>query len=79
MKLRICLAAFFFTAIIIAGFRSKSDDHFDVNKALGYCVQQSVNTSLRMTNPDSIPRTIAKGQKNWGLVNYRDWCSGYSP
>jgi unsaturated chondroitin disaccharide hydrolase len=46
---------------------------------LEYCVEQAAKTVAVLNNYDSIPRSIANGQTNWRLVNYKDWTSGFWP
>ena len=45
--------------------------------ALAYCKQQATKTRATLPAPDSIPRSIANGQQEWRLVNYKDWTSGF--
>lgn len=49
-------------------------------KDIRYCAAQAERTMLYLPGqtPD-IPRSIAAGSKDWRLVDYHDWCSGFWP
>lgn len=63
--------------IFLAG--CASGNKFDVDKNIGYCVEQVTKTAGSLNNYDSIPRSIANGHTEWKFVNYKDWCSGFWP
>ncbi|MEO7766295.1 MAG: hypothetical protein ABIS01_02675, partial [Ferruginibacter sp.] len=44
-----------------------------------YCITQTVKTAGKLTNYDSIPRSIAHGQTRWRMIGNKDWCSGFYP
>jgi unsaturated chondroitin disaccharide hydrolase len=48
-------------------------------KSLAYCRKQAAKTLAGLSSPDSLPRSIAHGQQQWRLVNYKDWTSGFWP
>ncbi|PZR24202.1 MAG: glucuronyl hydrolase [Citrobacter freundii] len=51
----------------------------DYAKALDYCVIQATKTAGSLHNTSVVPRSIANGQRQWRLVDRRDWTSGFWP
>ena len=80
MKLR-----FFFKFLLISlltgscSFDKKNTDAFDVDKAINYCVEKTLNTIDGLDSFDRMPRNILKGQKEWNTVGIHDWTSGFWP
>lgn len=70
------VSALLLNAVWIAGCNSATKDN---QQPLDYCVAQAAKTAAVLTNYDSIPRSIAHGQTNWRLVDYKDWTSGFWP
>lgn len=70
------VTAFLLNAVWIAGCNPATTDN---KQPLDYCVEQAGKTVAVLTNYDSIPRSIAHGQTNWRLVDYKDWTSGFWP
>ena len=70
-----------FLSIILLFFscEDKPKDNFSVNRSLDYCVEQAFKTLQMIPNDSSIPRNIAKGEKDWRFVDYEDWTSGFWP
>ena len=52
---------------------------FDVNESLKYCDRQVERSLKELTVDTLLPRNIADTAKNWKLVNYKDWTSGFWP
>lgn len=55
----------------------KSDNGFDVDAQLAYCVKQSSDALQLIPNGGQIPRNIASDSKQWKFVDYTDWTSGF--
>lgn len=51
----------------------------DYTKALDYCVDQATKSASSRTDSLRVPRSIAKGKKQWSLVDRHDWTSGFWP
>ncbi|AXY73605.1 glucuronyl hydrolase [Paraflavitalea soli] len=49
------------------------------DKELDYCVTQLSKTIRTLSDPNRLPRSIARGKKDWRFVGYRDWTSGFWP
>lgn len=71
MKHRV-VKLFLFTAIITSCAETKKEP-------LDYCVGQAAKTIATLNGYDSLPRNVANGQREWKLVNYKDWTSGFWP
>nr|WP_243348131.1 glycoside hydrolase family 88 protein [Parabacteroides sp. FAFU027] len=52
---------------------------FDVNESLKYCDRQVERSLKELTVDTLLPRNIADTAKNWKLVDYKDWTSGFWP
>lgn len=63
--------------VMLAGCAGSRD--FDVEKELDYCLQQTQKTLSSLKDTTMLPRSIARGDTAWRLVNYRDWTSGFWP
>jgi unsaturated chondroitin disaccharide hydrolase len=50
-----------------------------IEDPLAYCKAQAAKTLAGLSAPDSLPRSIAHGQQQWRIVNYKDWTSGFWP
>jgi unsaturated chondroitin disaccharide hydrolase len=74
MYLRRFVPGLFF--LLLIGCAS-SISSFNTDENLKYCVKQAEKTVEGLHNYDSIPRSIANGNKNWRFVNYKDWTSGF--
>lgn len=70
-----------FFAIIIAmlSFQSDVKKNFDIDSNLDYCVVQANKTLVNLPDNLGIPRNVAPGSKQWKLVEYEDWTSGFWP
>jgi unsaturated chondroitin disaccharide hydrolase len=51
----------------------------DSTRQLNYCVEQATKTVNTLTDTFTVPRSIAKGKKEWRLVYRHDWTSGFWP
>lgn len=70
-----------FSALIIAlvSFQRKEKEPFSIDKNLDYCVAQAKKTLTVLPNSSAIPRNVAPGSKDWNMVGYKDWTSGFWP
>lgn len=70
-----------FIASIVAmvSFQRHNKKNFDIDKNLDYCVTQANKTLAVLPDTLAIPRNIAPGSKDWRLVSYEDWTSGFWP
>lgn len=55
------------------------DIEFTPQKHLDFCVAQATKTLTQLTDKSLIPRNIPPGKKEWNLVDYEDWTSGFWP
>ncbi len=67
------------TLLIVLLLSCTKKQGFDSDKALNYCVQQVVKTIDQTQYPDSFPRNITPGEKEWNYRGVKDWCSGFYP
>lgn len=51
----------------------------DADKQLDYCLGQLSKTLQQLPDSTWLPRSIAQGEKDWRMVDYRDWTSGFWP
>lgn len=65
--------------IAVAIGQNKKQKVFDIDKNLGYCVEQANKTIAVLPDTLAIPRNIAPGSKDWRMVGYEDWTSGFWP
>jgi unsaturated chondroitin disaccharide hydrolase len=71
-----------FTLTITILFLAKSllfSQKFDTQININYCAEQAQKTinTLPKDGKPNIPRSINNNSKDWRLVNYEDWCSGF--
>lgn len=59
--------------------QNKKQKVFDIDKSLDYCVKQAAKTIAVLPHTLAVPRNVAPGSKDWRLVNYEDWTSGFWP
>lgn len=52
---------------------------FVYQKHLDYCVAQATKTLAQLPDNALIPRNIPPAEKQWNLVDYEDWTSGFWP
>lgn len=55
------------------------DIGFVYKKHLDYCEAQATKTLAQLPDNSLIPRNIGPDNKNWNLVDYEDWTSGFWP
>lgn len=55
------------------------DIEFAYKKHLDYCEAQATKTLAQLPDNSLIPRNIGPDKKNWNLVDYEDWTSGFWP
>ena len=60
-------------------FQSAERKPLNINDNLDYCVAQARKTLAVLPDTLAIPRNIAPGSKDWRLVGYEDWTSGFWP
>ena len=74
MKLKLVLILCFF----IVSAKLKAQKLFP-QQAINYCSEQASKTlkTLPADGQNNIPRSIENNTKNWRLVDYKDWCSGF--
>lgn len=60
-------------------FQSAERKPLNIDKNLDYCVAQANKTIAILPNTTDIPRNVAPGSKDWRLVGYEDWTSGFWP
>ncbi|HEX8017137.1 MAG TPA: glycoside hydrolase family 88 protein [Flavobacterium sp.] len=65
--------------IAVAGFQKDTMNQFDIDANLDYCAVQAEKTLAAMPDTLAIPRNIAPGSKQWRMVGYDDWTSGFWP
>ena len=51
----------------------------NTQRMLNYCLGKVVVTMNSLSDLDSLPRNILKGQKEWNTVSIHDWTSGFWP
>lgn len=51
----------------------------DTQRMLNYCLRKVVVTMNSLSDLDSLPRNILRGQKEWNTVSIHDWTSGFWP
>ncbi|MFY0686444.1 MAG: glycoside hydrolase family 88 protein [Cyclobacteriaceae bacterium] len=52
---------------------------FDVDQQLDYCAAQVEKTLAQVPESGTIPRNVLNGKKDWTMVDYKDWTSGFWP
>ncbi|MES2516825.1 MAG: glycoside hydrolase family 88 protein [Bacteroidota bacterium] len=64
--------------LLLGGFLCQAQQ-FNTQQNINYCAEQAAKTlkTLPEDGKLNIPRSINKDQKDWRLVNYEDWCSGF--
>ena len=55
------------------------DIEFILKEHLDYCVAQATKALAELPDNSLIPRNISPDEKNWNLVDYEDWTSGFWP
>ncbi|MCW3787663.1 glycoside hydrolase family 88 protein [Plebeiibacterium sediminum] len=55
------------------------ENEFNADKLLDYCNTKITHTVNSLSDTDSLPRNILKGQTKWNKVGIYDWCSGFWP
>ncbi|MFV8325305.1 glycoside hydrolase family 88 protein [Flavobacterium sp. ZS1P14] len=65
------------TIVMISSQKEKKS--FNIDQNLEYCVAQANKTLAVLPDTLGIPRNIAPGSKDWNLVGYKDWTSGFWP
>jgi len=70
-------------AVVLTGCGSSSREvaavNFDADAQLKYCAAQAQKTLKVIPNNGKIPRNIATDGKEWNMVDYKDWTSGFFP
>ena len=59
--------------------KQSSVENVDVTKNLDYCVQQATKTVDGLQNDGALVRNIEPGGKEWKIIKYQDWTSGFWP
>ncbi|MBS1565752.1 MAG: glycoside hydrolase family 88 protein [Bacteroidetes bacterium] len=70
---------YFISIAAILYFNSCAVAQLNTERPLQYCSQQAAKTLASLNGFSQLPRSIPKGGKEWRLVSYRDWCSGFWP
>jgi unsaturated chondroitin disaccharide hydrolase len=63
----------------LAGCKPSELTTMDTGKGLDYCLTHTTKIISGLSDSSLIPRSIANGEHDWRLVNYRDWTSGFWP
>lgn len=50
-----------------------------IQKEVDFCEEQALRTLKNLPAADSFPRSIGADGRQWRLVNYKDWTSGFWP
>lgn len=50
-----------------------------IQKEVDFCEEQALRTLKSLPAADSFPRSIGADGRQWRLVNYKDWTSGFWP
>lgn len=74
MKIR-----YFISILTILHFNATGVAQLNTGLQLQYCSQQAEKTLASLDGFNQLPRSIPKGAKEWRLVGYKDWCSGFWP
>lgn len=56
-----------------------TNETFNAEKAIDYCVEKAKSTAQTLDAPDKYPRNIPEGETNWETKGVRDWTSGFWP
>ena len=71
----------YLTLLVMVACTSNKNEvsKFVPSKTLDISVNKTKIALLSLEEVDSYPRNIQHGEKNWGVVGVRDWCSGFWP
>ncbi|MEA5404035.1 glycoside hydrolase family 88 protein [Arcicella sp. DC2W] len=66
-------------SILLSTLGLQAKAQFSVQQNIDYCAKQASKTisTLPTDGQLNIPRSINKNTKDWRLVDYQDWCSGF--
>lgn len=65
--------------IVLISSQKKEQKPFNIERNLDYCVAQANKTLAVLPDYLAIPRNVASGSKDWNMVGYKDWTSGFWP
>ena len=67
------------TTIISCSSTKNKTTQINTKTQLEYCASQASKTLTEIPDNGKLPRTIPAGSKEWKMIDYKDWTSGFWP